>query len=277
MRLADVPVEPIPQIVPIPQVVGPSNRYDGVRLPVLRIDAAAVTRQLPPSVSAPEATSGQRFPSLARPVVDVPQIGLDYPEINVPTKDEFDAAASASQGGGQGKAKDAGSDNSAARELTGKFTPSAVPVPPAPVVQTPAIIPSLPGGLTVPDPPQAPTPAATPPTSASENGSVTLPFIGTVPLPSQESIALASTTAVTATFVAVMGKAVFEASLDGLKPLIRLMAIRIKKMRKKNLTVEEIQLEFALTRKQKGRPGIGQRLSDLKQYMNDHFFDDLVG
>ena len=277
-------MDPIPQISPIPAVSVSDNRYNGTRLPVLRIDPVTVTRDLPPSVSATGASTGRstQAPTTAsRPGLDVPAPGLEYPELNVPTQAEFNAVSDKNEKGNSKDNKSKTEDDSAkARELSNKLPPPAIiqPVPRDPQLTSQpfptftSLAPASPGALPAAAPPKS---AAT--TTATTGATVNLPLLGTVPLPSKESMALASTTAVTATFVAVMGKAAFEASLEGIKPILRLLAIRYKKLRKRELNVEEIQLEFSFAMKKKGKRTIGEMLKDIKEYFSENFFDDLIG
>jgi hypothetical protein len=277
-------VDPIPQITPIPSVSVSVNRYNGTRLPVLRIEPVTVTRDLPPSVSAAGPSSGRSLgqaPSPAsRPGLDVPAPGLEYPELNVPTQAEFNAVSGNNEKNNNKENKKNTADETAkARELSNKLPPPPAITPPLPRDQL-TTSQSYPA-LTVPTSPAA-QPAAPPPksattTTATTGATVNLPLLGTVPLPSKESMALASTTAVTATFVAVLGKAAFEASLEGIKPILRLLAIRYKKMRKRELNVEEVQLEFSFAMKRKGKRTLGEMLKDIKEYFSENFFDDLIG
>ena len=132
-------------------------------------------------------------------------------------------------------------------------------------------------GLTLQQPsaPAAPAPKA----EQLASPSVTLPFVGTMPLPSKEAMAIATTTAVAATFVAVLGKAAFEASLEGIRPVLRLLLIRYKKLRNRDLSEAELQLEFAfeMDKKRKGKRTFGQAMADLRDYLRENFLEDLIG
>ncbi len=247
----------------------------GSRLPVLKIDAVSVTRDLPPSLSAPEPSSNREYrpAPLSRPTVDVPKSPqLDYPVYTLPTQGEFAEAAEPSSNKSNDK-KASDKDTANARELSSKLPPTGAIQqlfrPPTPLLQE-GFRPLAATNNALP----APAPVAKPEAPAA---SVTLPLVGTIPLPSRESVALASTTAVTATFVAVLGKAAFESSLEGIKPLLRIAAIRYKKMRNRDLSDQELQMEFSFEMKQKGKRTFAQSMGDLRDYFRDNFFDDLIG
>ena len=239
----------------------------------MRINAVTVTRDLPPTVSAVGPTAGatsQGPTTLARPTIDVPGIDLDYPVVNAPTEEEFDAAVNSNT---NQKKKDTGDETAKARELSAKLPSPAVLKPQAPALLSQldqagqrATLPALP-----PVAAKGPQPAAT--TSAT----ISLPLLGTMPLPSKEALTLASTTAVTATFVAVLGKAALETSLERLKPAARMLKIGVKKMRSGQLTHEEQQLDFAFNLKNKDKRGIGGFFGDIRDYLKKNFFDHLVG
>lgn len=240
------------------------------RLPIRRVDGISITRTLPATISASEAAqAGNRTPgaSLMQPTIEVPGYEIDYPVVDVPTQAEFDAAVK----GHDKETKPKETDEAAgAKNLASKLPPTSVLTqaqPQVPVVPTTDL-----RGTQLPGPP-TPAVAANP---AGQTGTeVTLPFLGTVPMPSKEALTLASTTAVTATFVAVVGKAALETSMEGLKPLARLAMIRYKKLTSKGLNHEEVQLDFA---HQLGKKNVKHNIfTDVVDYVRKHFFEDLIG
>ena len=256
----------------------PGRPYAGNRLPVLKIDAVTVTSDLPPTVSAPARSGTRPEPdnaSLSRPSVEIPSLKIDYPVIrDFPTQGDFveEARPDANNSKNNKKSDD---DTSKSRELSSKLPPNAqlqqLFRPPISTLQAG-------GNLQLQAKPQEAPAAVVPPVQAEPKAAtLTLPLLGTFPLPSKENVALASTTAVTATFVAVLGKAAFEASLEGIKPLLRLMAIRYKKMRNRDLSDQELQMEFSFEMKRKGKRTFAQSMGDLRDYFKDNFFDDLIG
>jgi hypothetical protein len=193
--------------------------------------------------------------------------------VNAPTEEEFDAAVNSKT---NQKKKDTGDETAKARELSTKL-----PMPAVLKQQAPALLSQLDQAgqrASLPLPAALPVAAAKAPQPApTTSATISLPLLGTMPLPSKEALTLASTTAVTATFVAVLGKAALETSLEGLKPAVRLLAIRVKKMRSGELTHEEQQLDFAFNLKNKDKRGIGGFFRDIRDYLKNNFFDDLVG
>lgn len=239
------------------------------RFQIRRVEGALVTRDLPATISAREA-AGVRTQtpgtSLMRPSIDVPAYEIDYPVVDVPTQAEFDEAVKGHNKDTKSKETD---DAAPAKDLAAKVPIPQIMVPPQPDAQ-----------LQATEVPTAAIPAintnaadATP--TAKTGTEVTLPFLGAVPMPSREALTLASTTAVTATFVAVVGKAVMETSLEGAKPLARLAVIRLKKLTNNDLSHQEVQLDFARQLVKKNTRH--NFFSDVLDYVRKHFIGDLIG
>ena len=250
------------------------GRIQAVQSPgIKRIDGSPVTRSLPITVSGKQVgkdTSASTGLSLIKPTIDVPGIEIDYPVIDAPTQEEFDAAVNSN--GGEKNSEDSG-DASKAKAISNNL-----PLPQQ-LVQNQAA-PRENGentaalnknGLTA----TLPNPIRQQPT-AEVGAQVTLPLLGTIPLPSKESMALASTTAVTATMVAVLGKAAIEAGIEGIKPLLRVAAIRFKKLTSKSLTDEELQLDFAHTLETRKNVTIKDKIVNLGKFVKDNFFDVML-
>lgn len=267
---------PIPNVnVNIVPTVTTSPAQPPARFLIRRIDGVTVTRQLPATISAREAASGgNRTPgsALMPPTIEVPGVDLDYPVVDVPTQAEFDEAV---KNNSPKKDKSDTSDEEAkAKDLAAR--------PPAPAVLQ-AITPVNP--LVQADAlPINPANIAAPTTTPGDQGNntantnqVTLPFLGTVPMPSKEALTLASTTAVTATFVAVLGKAGLEASMEGMKPLARIAIIRVKKLMSGELTHTERQLDFAHQLTKKNQNGPHSFVGDFLDYVKKHTIPDLLG
>jgi len=269
-------------VAEIPKInVGTSSatsigRIQAVQSPgIKRIDGSPVTRSLPIPVFGKQVgkdTSASTGLSLIKPTIDVPGIEIDYPVIDAPTQQEFDAAVNSN--GGEKNSGDSG-DASKARSISNNL-----PLPQQ-LVQNQAA-PRENGentaalnknGLTATLP--NPNPIAQLPT-AEVGAQVTLPLLGTIPLPSKEAMALASTTAVTATMVAVLGKAAIEAGIEGIKPLLRVAAIRFKKLTSKSLTDEELQLDFAHTLETRKSVTIKDKIVNLGKFVKDNFFDVML-
>jgi len=271
-------------VAEIPKInVGTSSatsigRIQAVQSPgIKRIDGSPVTRSLPITVFGKQVgkdTSESTGLSLIKPTIDVPGIEIDYPVIDAPTQEEFDAAVNSN--GGEKDSGDSG-DASKAKALSNNL-----PLPQQ-LVQNQAAPRENGGktealninGLTATLPNPNPNPIAQLPT-AEVGAQVTLPLLGTIPLPSKEAMALASTTAVTATMVAVLGKAGIEAGIEGIKPLLRVAAIRFKKLTSKSLTDEELQLDFAHTLETRKNVTIKDKIANLGRFVKDNFFDVML-
>lgn len=266
---------PIPRIdVNIVPTVNNTAAQPSQRFLIKRIEGSTITRELPITVSAREAaTAGNRTPgsALMPPTIDVPGVDFDYPVVDVPTQAEFDEAV---KNNTPKKEKSESTDEEAkAKDLAARPPVPAVlqAIPPVnPVAQVDAV-PINPANIALPT--AAPGNTTN---QATTNQEVTLPFLGTVPMPSKEALTLASTTAVTATFVAVIGKAGLEASMEGLKPLTRIAVIRIKKLFNNDLTHHERQLDFAHQLTKKNQPAVHSFLGDFAEYFRKHTVADLL-
>jgi hypothetical protein len=270
-------------MAPIPKVnvnslptVSTSPAQAPGRFLIKRIDGVTVTRLLPETISAREAASGgNRTPgsALMPPTIEVPGVDLDYPVVDVPTQAEFDEAV---KNNPPKKDKSDTSDEEArAKDLAAKPPVPAVLqaiTPVNPLIQADAV-PINPANIAIP----TATPGETAANAATTANQVSLPFLGTVPMPSKEALTLASTTAVTATFVAVLGKAGLEASMEGMKPLARIAIIRVKKLMSGELTHTERQLDFAHQLTKKNQNGPHSFVGDFIEYVRKHTIPDLLG
>jgi hypothetical protein len=266
---------PVPKVnVSIIPPVNASPTQATGRFLIKRIDGLAVTRELPITVSARGAAiEGNRTPgsSLMPPIIDVPAADIDYPVVDVPTQAEFDEAVK-NNAPKKDRSENTDEEKTKAKDLAAR--------PPAPgVVQAIQPVNPLLQANTAPiNPGTTVPPAATQETTnnTATTNQVTLPFLGTVPLPSKEALTLASTTAVTATFVTVLGKAALESSMEGLKPLVRIAMIRAKKLFSGELSHEELQLDFAHQLTKKNQNPTLAFLGDCFDYVRNNIFGDLL-
>ena len=266
----------IPKIQAGVSPVGSSGRIQGTQsLRLNVIVGPPVTRSLPISLSAKQA--GQQNAGVStgltaiKPTIDVPGVDIEYPVVDAPTQEEFDAAVNSN--GGEKKSEDSG-DASKAKALSNNLplpqqliqnqAPQRDSGDNKPVVNK--------NGLTA----TLPDPNAQKP-NATVAAQVTLPFFGSIPMPSKEAMALASTTAVTATMVAVVGKAAVEASIEAIKPLLKVAVIRFKKLTSSSLSDEELQLEFAYVMESKKSVTIKDKFKNFLLFVKDNFFDVMLG
>ena len=78
---------------------------------------------------------------------------------------------------------------------------------------------------------------------------IDVPFVGTVPLPYQNEVMLAGTTAVGATAAALIGKSLVEQLLKIMKPLVKKIMLKIKEKSGKQFTDYELQQYFEFENK----------------------------
>ena len=164
---------------------------------------------------------------LTLPVIDMPNPTLNYPVIDVPTQEEFDAAVKAEQ-----KKKEE------EKEEKSRGLPDSKPV--LPQVQIP--VQNTQDNRNLSD---------QPPSNNLGVPVIEVPLIGQVPVPPKEQVILAGTTATASVAAALVGKSVVEWLVKKFKPVVERIFAQLNKMRKKDLTEYEIQLIFAYEHQQK--------------------------
>ena len=160
---------------------------------------------------------------ISRPVFDMPDYSLNYPVIDVPTQEEFDAAVKAEQ-----KKKEE------EQQEKSRGLPDSKPV--LPQVQVPPLsqdkTQQVDAGLT----------------NNSNNLGVPVievPLVGEVPVPPKEQVMLAGTTATASVAAAIVGKSLVEWMVKKMKPIVEQLFVRGKKLLSKDLTPYETQVYFA--------------------------------
>jgi len=159
---------------------------------------------------------------LALPVIDMPNPSLNYPVLDVPTQEEFDAAVNAEQ-----KKKEE------EREEKSRGLPDSKPV--LPQVQVP--IQNNQDNRNISDQPTTNSNLGVP--------QIQVPFVGSVPVPPKEQVILAGTTATASVAAALIGKSLVEWMVKKMKPVIEQIFVRGKKLLNKDLTPYELQVYFA--------------------------------
>ena len=159
---------------------------------------------------------------LALPVIGIPNPSLNYPVLDVPTQEEFDAAVKAEQ-----KKKEE------EKEEKSRGLPDSKPV--LPQVQVPSQ--NYQDNRNISDQP----------TTNSNLGipQIQVPFVGPVPVPPKEQVILAGTTATASVAAALIGKSLVEWMVKRMKPVIEQIFVRGKKLLNKDLTPYELQVYFA--------------------------------
>ena len=176
-----------------------------------------------PSVAPPviQATPQPVIRSLELPVFRAPDPSINYPIINIPKQEEFDAAVKAEKQKQQPE-----------QEEKSRGLPDAKPI--IPPVQIPAQTP--PDNRNISD---------QPPSNNLGVPIIEVPIIGEVPIPPKDQVILAGTTATASVAAALIGKSLVEWMVAKMKPIIQQLLVRGKKLLNMDLTHYETQVYFA--------------------------------
>ena len=161
---------------------------------------------------------------MSLPIFEAPNPSLNYPVLDVPTQEEFDAAVKAEQ-----KKKEE------EKEEKSRGLPDNKPV-------LPQVVQNIQDNRNISD--QTPSNNLGVPV-------IEVPIIGQVPVPPKEQVILAGTTATASVAAALVGKSLVEWMVKKFKPVVERIFAQINKMRKKDLTDYEIQLIFAYEHQKK--------------------------
>ena len=192
----------------------------------IRIDAPPIIPTIDPPVT--KRTERSVIYGIELPIVNIPNPSLNYPVVDVPTQEEFDAAVRAEQQ----KQKEE-------QEEKTRGLPDSKPI--VPQVQVPVV--DKQDNRNVSDD-----------TPANNNLGVPVievPLVGQVPVPPKEQVILAGTTATASVAAALAGKSVVEWLVKKFKPVVERLFAQIKKALSKDLTDYEIQLFFAYEHQKK--------------------------
>ena len=197
------------------KIISPSSvKIDGP--PIIPTIEPPVTRRAERSV-----THG-----LQLPIVNIPDPTLNYPVIDVPTQEEFDAAVRAEQQ----KQKEE-------QEEKTRGLPDSQPI--VPQVQVPQE--SIQDKIIK--------------ETNTENTNlgvpvIEVPIVGEVPIPPKEQVILAGTTATASVAAALVGKSLVEWMVGKMKPIVQQIFVRGKKLLSRDLTPYETQIYFAFEKSQ---------------------------
>ena len=198
------------------KIINPSSvRIDGP--PIIPTIEPPVTRRTERSVAH----------GLELPIINIPDPTLNYPVIDVPTQEEFDAAVKAEQQKQQQE-----------QEEKTRGLPDSKPI--LPQVQVP----------------QESVQDKIIKETNTENTNlgvpvIEVPIVGEVPVPPKEQVILAGTTATASVAAALVGKSVVEWLVGKMKPIIERLFAQAKKALSKDLTDYELQLFFAYEHQKK--------------------------
>ena len=162
------------------------------------------------------------------PIINIPNPTINYPVIDVPTQEEFDAAVRAEQ-----KKKEE------EPEEKSRGLPDSKPI--LPQIQVP--VQNTQDNRNISDQPTTNTNNLGVPV-------IEVPIVGEVPVPPKEQVILAGTTATASVAAALVGKSLVEWMVNKMKPIVQQIFVRGKKLLSKDLTPYELQVYFAFEKSQ---------------------------
>ena len=196
----------------VPEI--PDIRSNNIQTP--RVDVPFIRNLEPPPILVPINRT------LPIPVVDVPLDGIpQYEPIDAPTTEQFRKMINVQQ---EPKKEEEIQDKPRALPDLKGITEALKQVPQSQPPQQSQVAPSVPKI-------DAPT--------------ITVPYIGTIPVPSTETVVLSGTTATASVAAALIGKSLVEQLVKVLKPIIEQTFVRGKQLLNRDLTPYETQLLFA--------------------------------
>jgi len=184
-----------------------------------------VVQELPKTIIQSQSAGSNAPPitqGLALPIVNTPDPAVNYPVINVPTQEEFDAAVKAEQKKKEGE-----------KEEKSRGLPDSKPV--LPQIQIP--VQNTQDNRNISDQPSTNSNMGVP--------VIEVPLVGPVPVPPKEQVILAGTTATASVAAALIGKSLVEWMVKKMKPIVEQLFVRGKKLLSKDLTPYETQVYFA--------------------------------
>lgn len=198
----------MPNVPEIPDIKTNSIQTPRVEVPVIR-------NLEPPPILVP---INRKLPI---PVVDVPLEGIpQYEPIDAPTTEEFRKMINAQQ---EPKKEEEIQDKPRGLPDTKSITDALKQVPQ-----------SQPQEQVIPSAPKIDAPT------------ITVPYIGAIPVPSTETVVLSGTTATASVAAALIGKSMVEWLVGKMKPIVQQVFVRGKQLLNRDLTPYETQMMFAL-------------------------------
>jgi hypothetical protein len=203
--------------------INANNQINANGIPVIGINNGP---SIIPTISPPviQQTQQSVITNLEVPIFRFTDPSFKYPTLRVPTQAEFDEAVRAE--------KQAQEDEKAEKSRG---------LPDAPVPFIPQIV--------VPPPTQEVPNVQTPPVELlkPETGIpiIEVPILGPIPVPPKEQVILAGTTATASVAAALVGKSVVEWLVAKMKPIVKQIFVRGKKLLNRDLTPYELQIYFA--------------------------------
>jgi hypothetical protein len=195
----------------VPEI--PDIKTNSIETP--RVEVPVIRSVEPPPILVPINRT------LPKPVVDVPLDGIpQYEPIDAPTTEQFRRMVNPQQ---EPKKEEEIQDKPRGLPDLKGITDALKQVPQSP--QQTQVAPSVPKI-------DAPT--------------ITVPYIGEIPVPSTQTVVLSGTTATASVAAALIGKSMVEWLVGKMKPIINQIFVRAKQLLNRDLTPYETQLLFAL-------------------------------
>jgi hypothetical protein len=196
----------------VPEI--PDIKTNSIETP--RVEVPVIRNLEPPPILVPINRT------LPIPVVDVPIDGIpQYEPIDAPTTEQFRRMVNPQQ---EPKKEEEILDKPRALPDLKGISDALKQVPQSQPPQQSQVAPSVPKT-------DAPT--------------IMVPYIGTIPVPSTETVVLSGTTATASVAAALIGKSLVEQLVKVLKPIIEQTFVRGKQLLNRDLTPYETQLLFA--------------------------------
>ena len=190
----------------------------------VRINGPSIIPTIEPPVT--KRTERSVAHGLELPIINIPDPTFNYPVIDVPTQEEFDAAVRAEQ---QKQQQD--------QEEKTRGLPDSKPIIPQVQVPQESIQDKI-----IKETNTTNTNLGVP--------VIEVPIVGEVPVPPKEQVILAGTTATASVAAALVGKSLVEWMVGKMKPIVQQIFVRGKKLLSRDLTPYETQIYFAFEKSQ---------------------------
>ena len=202
----------------VPEI--PDIKTNSIETP--RVEVPVIRNLEPPPILVP---INRKLPI---PVIDVPMDGIpSYEPIDAPTTEQFRKMINAQQ---EPKKEEELQDKPRALPDLKGITDALKQVPQVSQVSQVS----------------QPQEQVAPPVPKIDTPTITVPYIGAIPVPSTETVVLSGTTATASVAAALIGKSMVEWLVGKMKPIINQIFIRGKQLLNRDLTPYETQLLFAL-------------------------------
>ena len=213
----------------------------------VRINGPSIIPTIEPPVT--KRTERSVAHGLELPIINIPDPTINYPVIDVPTQEEFDAAVRAEQQ----KQKEEHEDKT-------RGLPDSKPI--VPQVQVPQE--SIQDKIIK--------------ETNTENTNlgvpvIEVPIVGEVPVPPKEQVILAGTTATASVAAALVGKSLVEWMVKKFKPVVERIFAQAKKALSKDLTDYELQLFFAYEHQKKLNKTLKKEFKKQKLEQHKKYYD----